>query len=148
MEAPISLHRRVGTKGKAVGAVPTGLVRVLSGSTDNHAMVLAGRAEVSSKHRGQSWGWGRRGLQEVDHKCHRGTPCWLICRGGSAELAWALVEVEMSPESLGWYLSQQPISLTLLIPLPQPLAPLYPSSPSLSSSPRQSLPHNALNPLH
>lgn len=46
-EAPVPLHRGVGTKGKAVGTMPTGQVRVLSESADNHAMVLAGSAEVS-----------------------------------------------------------------------------------------------------
>lgn len=93
LEAPIPLHSRVGTKGKAIGTLTTGLVKVLTGSTDNHAMVLARCAEVSSGHRGQSWDRGRRGLQEVDHEGHGGAQCWLICRGGSAEPFWALVEV-------------------------------------------------------
>lgn len=143
LETPISLHRRVGTKGKAVGTVSTGLVRVLTGSTDNHAMILAGCAEVSSGHRGQSWGQGRRSLQEVDHKSCRGAQCWLICREGSVKL-----EVGVILESLDWSLSQQSMSLPLLIPLPHHLPPLYPSLPSPSSSPRQTLPHNVLHPLH
>lgn len=91
LEAPIPLHRGVGTKGKAVGTMPTSQVRVFTGSTDNHTMVLAGCAEVSGGHGGQSWGWGRRGLQEVDHEGCRGSQCRLICGGGSAELAGALV---------------------------------------------------------
>lgn len=75
---PIPLHCGVGTKGKAVGTVPVGLVRVLTVSADNHAMVLAGGAEVSGRHGGQRWGVSRGGLQEVDHEGCRSAQCWLI----------------------------------------------------------------------
>lgn len=84
---PVPLHRRVGTKGKAVGTMPISQVRVLAGSADNHAVVLAGCAEVAGGYGVQSWGPGRRGLQKADHEACRGAQRWLICRRGSAELA-------------------------------------------------------------
>ena len=87
LEVPVPLHRRVGTKGKAVGTMPISQVRVLAGSADNHAVVLAGCAEVAGGYGVQSWGPGRRGLQKVDHEACRGAQRRLICRRGSAELA-------------------------------------------------------------
>lgn len=152
-EAPVPLHRGVGTKGKAVGTMPTGQVRVLSESADNHAMVLAGCAEVSGGHRsqrGQSRGWGRRGLQEVDHEGRRGAQCWLICRGGSDELARALGGGCRVP---GLVPSSTPTSrLPAAHPSPpaeslqHPLSAPPPPTPASISRPVS--PHNALHPLH
>lgn len=91
LDAPIPLHRGVGANGKTVGTVPITQVSVLTESTDNNTMVISGCAEVWGGHKGQSWGWSRRGLQEVDHEGHRGAQCRFTCRGGGAELARALV---------------------------------------------------------
>lgn len=107
--------------------MPISQVSVLAGSTDNHTMVLAGCAEVSCGHKGQRWGWGRMGLQEVDHEGHRGAQCWFICRRGSAELALVLVRVGVSLGSPGSSLSTYKTH-----PTDSPATPLPPLYPLLS----------------
>lgn len=126
---PIPLHGGVGTKSKAVGTIPVGQVRVLTGSTHNHTIVLARCTEVPAGPRGQSQGWDRRGLQEMNHNGGRSAQSWLICiveDGDKPLITWAGLHILPTPH--------QSCSFAFLhTPAPQFLLPVLSLPPLVSS---------------